>query len=227
MNRLQLVQRLYRELGRSGAGPTSSATASTSDLRLFDWVDDASEAIEAEKRAWKWKQRSLDAPINLIDMAYTGIGLGAADFGRWRKAGEDYTVRCYLPAIPSNVWRLTWMNLDEFKRRYVDVPFPAAQPRYWTIDEQERLLISPVADQIYSVRADYFTAPVRLTDDADEPGMPIQYHLIHVWRALVEGGKYDAAPETLARAAENHRDIRYALEEDQSPEMVWNMRPLL
>lgn len=226
MNYLQLTQRLHRELGRSGAGPTAFATATKDHLRLFDWINDAWRNIQTEAREWKWMRRQLEFSTNLVTTAYTGSAAGAADFGRWRRINDDYTVRAYLAAAPTNVWRLTYLPLDQYRRLYEDVPPAAAKPDRWTIDDAERLVITPPSNVVYKVRADYQIAPQDLDEDADIPDMPSEYHILLVWKALMEGGMYDAAPEVLTRAGTNHRDMRSRLEVNQGQEIIWNMRPL-
>lgn len=229
MNFLQQAIRLHREIGLSGTGPTSIATASTADKRLFDWISDAWTNLQSEPMNWRWMHRSLDVPLNLTNTSYSGISMtgGAADFGRWRRTIDDYTVTAYLPSNRAGIWALEWLPLDNFNRRFDDVPLTASRPKFWAIGPDESLLIAPVADAIYNLRAEYFIKPTVLSADADVPSMPERFHMLLVWRAMIEGAQFDAAPEVLSRAMENYRALYAALKVDQIQEINWHTHALL
>lgn len=212
-----MAQRLHRESGRSSAGPSGVSGASTEHQRLFDWINDAWQDIQnrAQVTDWKWMRRSLPATAStsLTSLTYTGATLGASDFGRWRRYAQgdgqdlEYTVRVYLPADPSNVMRLAWMDPEAFRHRYQDVAQPAGSPLDWSIDEQERLLIGPVSDEAWRIKADYTRANTQLAADADTPDMPEAFHMLLVWKALADVGEYAAGPEILSRARRHARMV--------------------
>lgn len=228
MNFLQLAQRLHRELARSGDGPTAFATDTMPNIELWDWINDAWVNLQGEPRAWRWMRRKLDQPLVIGQASYGATAL-AGDFGRWRKADDDdeYTVRVYEPTDPTQVHRLDFLPLDEFRKRFEDVPPDDARPRFWSIGDDDSLLIAPAPDVAYNVRADYVIAPAALTTDTDVPSMPAKHHMLLVWKALADAGQFDAAPDVVQRAFLNHRAMRFALENDQMDEIVWPMQPLL
>lgn len=171
-------------------------------------------------------RESLDAPINIIDTSYTGASLGATNFGRWRKPSDEYTVRAYDPLNPTSVWRLKWLPYDRFARQLIDIPPAAAPVQYWSITPKEKLIVSPVADIVYNVKADYDTEPIPFVADTDEPNMPAKFHKILVWKAMLQMGKYDAAPEALSRASDKFDELDSSLRLDQGQEIYINARPL-
>ena len=217
MNYLQLVQRLHRESGRSGSGPTAIIGASKDHQRLFDWVADACRNLESRPIDWRWLRESLTAAPTVSGQGdYTGTDLGATDFGRWRVFSDDYTVKCYLPATPTNVWRLAWMEPEQFKERYDDLQPADGKPMHWTISDGDALRIGPAPDDIYSLKVDYLREPQELAADADVPGLPARFHLMLMWRALVDVGKFDNAADVLARASTNFAALESALIDDQA-----------
>lgn len=217
MNLLQLAQRLHRESGRSSTAPSAVSGASVEHQRLFDWINDAWQDIQSRAVVtdWQWMRRSLaaTASTSLTSLTYTGADLGASDFGRWRRYAQsdgqdlEYTVRVYRPSDATNVMRLAWMDPESFRHRYQDVAQPAGQPMDWSIDEQERLLIGPVSDQVYRIKADYIRANTDLEADGDAPDMPETFHTLLVWKALQDVGEYAAGPEILSRARRHARRL--------------------
>lgn len=211
MNLLALAQRLHRESARSGSGPTSITGATKDHARLFDWIADAWLELQSRPIDWRWMRKSLDGDTTLTQTSYTGAELGAADFGRWRVPSDEYTVKAYLAANPTRVWKLRWVPLESFKTTYIDAEPNAAQPIDWSIADDDSLLIGPLSDQVYKIRAEYLMAPTLLEDDADEPEFATQHHLMLMWRALMEVGKFDNAPDVLARAAANYARMEHTL----------------
>lgn len=214
MNYLQLVQRLHRESGRSGSGPTTITGASKDHTRLFDWVADAWLKLQSRPIDWRWMRVSIDGPTTTTQTNYTGADLGAADFGRWRVASDDYTVKAYLASAPTNVWRLSWMDPELFKYRYDDLSPSAGQPLHWTIGDDGALRIGPESDVVYRLKIDYLHEPTLLEVNADSPDFASRHHLMLMWRALVEVGKFDNAPDALARASTNYSEMESALMDD-------------
>lgn len=226
MNWLQLAQRVHRESGRSGAGPTAYASATKDHARLFDWVSDAWLNLQSLPREWRWMLRSHDGLILAGVSEYTGTDLGIADFGRWRVPSETYTVRAYSAAAPENVWRLKYADMDRFTSMFLDSSLAPGVPQLWAIGADNHLWLGPDPDADYRVKADYITEPQVLADDGDEPGMPSRFHMVLVWRALMELARFDAAPELLARAADNHDALMGALIHDQAAPLTLHIRPL-
>lgn len=227
MNFLQLAQRLHRELARSGTGPVAFATDTMPNIELFDWLNDAWLNLQGEPRDWHWMRRKLDEPLTIGQSSYDGATLAPSDFGHWRPAADDYTVRVYEPTAPTVVSRLDFLSLPEFNRRFEDVPPDDGRPRFWSIDDDGSLLIAPAPDVDYNVKASYKAAPLLMAADTDEPAMPARHHMLLVWKALADAGQFDAAPDVVQRAFINHRSMRFTLENDQMDAITWPMQPLL
>lgn len=214
MNYLQLAQRLHRESGRSGNGPTTAGGATKDHARLFDWLADAWRDLQSRPIDWRWMREGLDGPTALAQLAYTGADLGVSDFGRWRMVSDDYTVKAYLAAEPTQVWRLYWLEMDEFKRRFEDQDPAAGRPQFWSIGDDDQLMIGPQSDVVYRLKAEYHREPTELAADGDEPELPARHHMILVWAALIQVGIFDNAPEVLARARDKFAQMEHALIDD-------------
>lgn len=209
MNLLQLSQRLHREAGRSGDGPTSSVGTSKQHQRLFDWIADANRELESRPLDLRWMRRRVTVATIATQSSYPPkttppAGLGLVNFGRWRPASDEWSVKCVDPSDASRTWDLEWMDLDDWRDCYVHSTQQPSQPQVWSVDDDDSLLIGPTPSGVFSLRMEYLRAPLELTDDDDEPEFDQQFHMLLCWRALIEVAKFDNAPDILARAQSNY-----------------------
>lgn len=216
MNFLAGVQRLHRETGRSNAVPTALVGATTADQRLFDWYADAWRAIQSERSDWRWMRATLDATLTIDLQTYTGTALGATSFGRWRAQDDRYCPLVYVSGSINTAAPVKFLQLDEFRRRWVYHSGGSSWPIEWSIDEDDQLLLGPPPSVAYKLRIDYWKEPIELDADADVPDLPDRFQLMPMWGALIEAAKYDAAPDVLQRATDNYATMKEALLLDQA-----------
>ena len=214
MDFLALTQRLHREALRSTASPSDPTSDTERNLRLFDKIADAWADLQRE-RDWKWMREVMDTTLTTNVQTYTGTGLGATRFGRWRPEDNEYHPWCYLSGSPNALFPLSFWQLDEFRNLYVYRQIGPTVPVAWTIDSQQNLLIGPAPNAGYKLRIDQWMEPSALVDATDEPDMPSRFHMYLVWDALEKVGTESAAPEIVAKAQANKATIRSALLLDQ------------
>lgn len=155
----------------------------------------------------------------------SGPAVSMAPFGRWQVPTDEYTVRISLS--PVDVYELGWVSYEEFQRRYIATAVDDGQPRWWSVSPAGQLLIAPAPDSgLYSIEADYWARPTELLLDDDEPDMPAQFHMLIVWRALLEVAAFDSAPEVETRATRNIKIIWRDLVDDQAPRIQLTDVPL-
>lgn len=222
MNFLQLTQRLYRELGRSGTPPQAYANADAHQLRLFDAINASWLELQTDRtKRWKWMRRSVVVPLVPGTYRYTGASLGLADFGRWRTEDHRYNPRCCPPGQTWPVYDLTWFPLDDFKSLYLDIPPATTTPVSWTADDDQALLIGPTPDKAYNLKIDYIAQATELEADDDVPSLPTEFHMLLVWEALTRRGVFDAAPEVVQLALDHRAAMRSRLLSDQGELPDW------
>lgn len=138
MNYLELVQRLHR-VGpqRRRAGFVTGANERAA--RLFDWVADAWRNLQIE-REWRWMRNTLDVALTAGQQTYTGTGLGASRFRRWRMDDDTYNPWLYVDGAINSLWPLQFVQLDEFRSVYVYRTWGDATPIAWTFDESMSLV---------------------------------------------------------------------------------------
>lgn len=226
MNLLQLAQRLHREAGRSGSGPISIVGASKPDQRLFDWIADANRELESRPLDLRWMRRRTTVATVAAQTSYPPVpavpsGLGLTNFGRWRPASDEWAVKCVDPSDSSRTWDLEWMALDDWRENYVHSTQPAGQPAVWSVDDDNSLLIGPSPSAVYNIRTEYLRAAVELDEDTDTPEFDAEFHMILCWRALIEVGKYDNAPDVLARGQTNYARLEDSLLARYARKLTW------
>ena len=219
MNFLTLASRLHRESMRSTAAPTAYSGASDRALRLFNAIADAWVEVQSE-RLWKWMRGTTDAALTVGLQTYTGTGLGVASrFGRWRDEDDGYWPIVYVSGTPNSQWPITQLDLDTFRKRWIYRTQGNSTPLEFATDDSQQLLIGPAPAVAYKVRADYWMEPSELAADANTPDMPSRFHMLLVWRALMDIARADAAPELLSKAEVNYAKMHDALRFDQAVDL--------
>lgn len=225
MTFLEIVQRLWLESGASGTspGPTTVVSQTGEYARLVTWANSAWVAIQRKHRDWGWMRQTTSFTTVLNQAVYPlgsgagTVGVTAANFGAWvPETGRVYLTAAgtnseqFLPQIDYEAWR----NYYQFGATR-NAP---SQPVEVAISPAKALCLGPVALAGYTVTHDYFSAPVSMSLDADEPtGLPAEYHEIIVWRALMDYAAFDSAPEVYDRANTNYSTMMKDLEADRRP----------
>ena len=213
---LQLTQRLHSETIRSTAAPTTIVNCTDRNQRLFNWIADAWRDIQQE-RDWKWMRQTLNAPLILGQQLYNPTtDLGCVNFGRWRPEDRDYSVYVYIAGSNNSPFKVDQWDLDEFRYHFVYRSVGESVPFAWTADEQQNLLLGPIPAANYYLRQEYWQEPTELVNDDDTPNLPNRFALLIMWKALLDSGQADAAPETIARAQQHYAVLHSQMLMDQS-----------
>lgn len=222
MNLIQLAQRVKLESGRSGAAITTLTGLPNADLRIVNWVADAWLEIQRMPRNWRFMQRELDGPTVAGVRGYTGAELdGDAQVGKWYPLSkEGYFVTAEKEA--GKAWRLRPVEKwDRFRDAFEVTESQPGPPQFVAISPENKLFVGPTPDGIYTIRAKFFRALTQLTAEDAEPDMPDDFHMVIVWRALMEVAAYDAANEVYQRASVNFDNLLDDLITDQAEQITF------
>lgn len=215
MNYLALLQRLHSETLRSTAAPAAVTGLTGRNERLKNALDDAWLEVQSE-RDWRWMRATTDAALTIDLQTYAPADLGIVSrFGRWRHEDDDYCPVLYIAGSPNSLWHLSQRGLDDFRQLYIYRTQGSSTPIAFSIDEADQLLLGPAPAAAYKLRAEYWKEPLVLAADDDEPDMPDRFHMLLVWRALMDIARSDAAPELLSRAETNYGNLHDKLLFDQ------------
>ena len=216
MNRLQLAQRLHADCGVSGNAPATTLNQTGELGRLVNWIDSAWNEIQLFRPNWDWMLDSVSFQTVAGQYEYTPTQAGVAStLADWKLD----SFRNYLTSagIGSEQY-MNEMTYGRFRDYYLFSTrvTSLAQPLDVAVRPQNKnLLLGSPPDQVYTVVGEYYKLPTVLTADADTPNMPERYHMAIVYRAMIDYGQYEAAPEVLARGNERFKQMMLRLDHDQ------------
>lgn len=73
------------------------------------------------------------------------------------------------------------------------------RPMSMTITPDKSIGVGPNPISGYTMLGDYYSVPTGMVNNTDVPAMPVQYHMVIVYRALIMYGYYESAPEAVQR----------------------------
>ena len=219
---LQLAQDVARESGTiSGTNPTAVASQTGRLLKIVEWVDQASVAIQNLHTDWRWMQKTFSGDTSSGAGQYTPASWDITDLGDWLR---DNRVTGYQPhtiyltadgvADEGALLEITW---QQWRTTYGRGSQTNNKPSEYAISPAGEFSLGPIPDDIYTVRGEYRQAAVRMTVDGDIPAMPAAFHEIIVWRALMMLAEFDEAAEQRAAAILKYNELLEDLGRNQLP----------
>lgn len=219
MNFLQIVQRVHRKCRVSGTTPASTAgTQSAEVARLIDWTNEAWMDIQNSERDWKWMRKSVSFQTEQGKAEYTIDQTGAQNLGNWFLD----TFRVYRTAdglIGENrlfardyEW---WREVHQFgsARNSVTIPVHVAELPNHGIG------LGPAPLGGLTVTGDYYQRATELAGNDAVPGMPSQFHMAIVYRAMMFYGMSESAQEVFNEGESEFARILGALELRELPDI--------
>lgn len=205
MNWLQLAQAVKRE---SGLGMESTivsyATAQNDNARFFQWAQWAARDLTLQREDWRWRRGSATL-ASTTNQTNTATDFGLTDFASWKAQTKEYRPSAYRVSDGVSTEReLTFMSYELFRKNFILGAQVPGTVQCWSISPADELLLGPTPDAAHFVRADYTKTYVEMTGDTSTPAMPERFHMLIVWRALMEYGGFDAAGEVYQRAERNY-----------------------
>ena len=219
MNLLQLVNQTRVECGVSGPALTTAQGQVGESGRMVSWTQQAWIDIQTSKEDWLFLREPFTFNLVADQYQYTATQAGLTDFGNWKRdsfrassVGQDYKDEQLLNYME---WT-TYRNLY----RYANMRNTTARPVVVSITPEKYLAFGSKPDQAYVIDGEYYTQPVTLSADSDEPIIPTRFHMAIVYRAMMYYAGYEAAPEVLARGDYEYRRLYSRMEIDQLPTII-------
>ena len=168
------------------------------------WVNWAARDITLSREDWRWR-RGMATLASTVTQVNAPAAFGLTDFASWKAGNATYKPSAYRVSDGASMEQpLAFVDYDTFRQRYlVGVQTPSAV-QGWSVSPSEEFLLGPAPDSAHFVRADYIKDYTDMVADADVPAMPLRFHMLIVWRALMEYGGFDAASEVYQRAERNY-----------------------
>lgn len=208
MDYLTLVQSLHYEAKLPGSPPSTVAGQSGRAADLVRWVAEAWNDIQRDSDGqWKWMlgNWTVDTAADDADYAFGEVtdvedAAGITRFRGW-ELDEEMPPLIYLTSDGKSTEReLPIWHWNDFRYLYVRGTHESAEPSVMSVDLADKLFFGPTPNDIYTVTGNYWKSNQTLTDDDDEPEMPVDYHFLIVYRAIIKYAYNIVGHEILARA---------------------------
>jgi hypothetical protein len=214
MNFLEGVKRLRQEAGVSGTGPTTVVSQTGEMKRLVDWYNTAWLDVQTDMPDYNWMRGSFTLTLSSGDPEYTPADASLTDHRSWVRD----SLKVYLTSVADEV-ELEYVSYAEFRPLYMVGSVSTGQPFCYTVKPDKTLRFYPTPNAAYTVTGEYQKTASEMTADADEPGLPAEYHMAIVYRALMKYGRYEAAPEVYDDAKAEYKRMTTAIKMDQLPDI--------
>ena len=221
MNYLELVQELARESGTtrnadpSGQGIDTLADPDNKHLEdLKAWI----------RKAWNEIQLQCDWSFNIrMGVVETTPGdrvidlpTQVPDFRRLVPYFQPFTKRWIRLGERDPVFHVRYQNWAGHVAR---MKSQSRKPRNFTIRPDGFMEVWPEPPEQYEISFDYLAEPQILEEDEDIPVMPLRYHDLIVYRALVKYAGFDEASAQYQRAIPEIRRLELAMGRELLPEI--------
>lgn len=199
---LQLCNTTLNECGISGGDLTTVVGVTGMRKLLVGWVAQADLEVQSLWFDWDflWKQFSTSTVIGTAAVsAPSDIGVWDAD-SFWL----DYTTATNKPlkALEYKTWRNTLRQGVQTNQK----------PDFVVIKPDQSLILHSPPDAIYTLTADYWIKPAKMTTDSATSPIPEEYERIIVARAKIFYAEYEAAAEVLQSGQQESQIILDKLE---------------
>lgn len=234
MTYLQIVRRLARACGMTASAniPATVAGQTGNLLDAVDWANDAYNELQTSQD-WRWlrSQFTVNTTSGVDAYAYgacTDSRLSAtiSRFSKWFANDNLTPPKCYLTSGGvGGQYFLKFIDWESFCSLYRIGNINPSSPCHITVDPQDRLVLGPTPNDVYTITGDYQMGPQVLSVDDDTPEMPSKFHMLIAYDAMRKYAGDQAAQEAMTRAVNEGGHLRSILDLEQLP--MWRSgRPM-
>lgn len=197
MTFLDLCQRLRQECGVSGVGPMDTRDQKGEYGRLVDWAQQAWIELQLERPEWKFNWATAEVEVAEGARQIT-MPDDFSSFERAKLNGETLKVVAWNRVRdPANADKPTRIGQS-----------PGGQ---WWLD------VAPANDALMEI--EYWLKPQILEHPYAEPRLPAAFHMLIVYKAMLQYALYENAPEVVEQSRMNESRLKFRLEREQLPPM--------
>jgi len=201
MTYLQLCQKLIRDLGLSNT-LTTVAGQTGMNQKIVDWVADADEQIQSLWSDWNflWSQFSTNTIAGIREYSKP------SDFGTWDESSFylDYSTDDYV-----HLTRLDYLKWREIYRQGTQ---ENDEPNQFIITPSDNIYLEPVPDGVYTLTADYWKTPTRMSANTDTSPIPDRFERIILAQAKIFYSEHDEFPTVYELALKEYASLISKLE---------------
>ena len=170
MNKLQIAKNINTLAGTQGViDTTENVTGYQSVLILL--LDQAYTEIQKYRAEWKFMKKLVQAPLNVSLNTYSNTDISKID------RVVDQVAYKELKEIPYEKWIMSEHSIT-------------GPPIEWTKHETNDTYTFTPPDDTYLVDIYYWSIPDVMTENSSIPVLPVEFHNLIVYKALVGLGSY-------------------------------------
>lgn len=205
MTYLEMCQKFVRETMQGTLTTTVSQTGLY--LKMVDWIADADEQICSMFLDWDflWTEFTDNTIVG------TATVNKPSDLGIWD------TDSFYLDRTASTYKKLIPMDYKQWRTSYRNGTKTNAKPSFFIIKPDKNLVLETPPDAVYSLTADYWKTPTRLSGNTDESLIPDRFQRIVIERAKMFFATDQEDPELFQLSNLEYTRLLGDLEADQLP----------
>jgi len=221
MTYLELCQQLRRELGTAGSGSIPAAVTAQTGMneKLVKWIADADYQIQSLHWDWEflWSQHSIATSIGNPEPTVPAA-LGDWDIDSFY-LNYSLATNKKLQVMDYRQWRAT-------SRQGVPVN---RKPSFIVIKPNNQIVLEPPPDAVYTLTADYWARPTRMTANTDLSAIPERFRRIIVVMAKLWFAEEQEIPSLFQSASielygnNGRTGLLQALESNQLPDQKGRM----
>jgi hypothetical protein len=218
---LELAVKLRQEVGGAGTGPTAVTGQVGEYKRIVDWVAAADEEVQRKYDDWLFMVGSFTIDTVADDGKYAAADCVTpiTDLRKWKN--ESFKI--YLSATGvSDETPLTYIDYQRWYEIYNTGTQTSGRPQYFTIDDDNSVLLAPKPSAVYRVSGKYHKSVDTLAASSDTPVYPAEFHMLAVYGAMMKYGRYTGATEVYADGQRLHKEMLAQMSRTQRP----RIRPL-
>ena len=205
---LQLCQIARRECGITGGGPPSVLNQAGILAKVVAWVADADQELQGRWHDWDFMHHTGWSENTIIN---TAAMAAPADLGTWDV--DSF----YLNYSATTHKQLLIMDYKRWRSDYRQGVKTSKRPNSIVIKPDRSLIMEPPPDAIYSLSADYWKRPVKMTANTDVSPIPEEYERIIIARAKIFYAESQGVGEILASAQIEYDDLLDKMEAKYLP----------
>lgn len=203
MTYLQLCQALRREAGIQGTGPTAVTGQVKEYLAVVEWVAQAWTDIQTARRNWKFMWSNAWSKATVVGQSE--LDISSDSVARF----DEETFTFYETAVGTSDRQYLYFEPWHESKTYIkSISSGNQMPSIITRYPSGNLTLIYPTDKIYTIEADTYREAQLFSADGDVPtGLPEEYHMAIVYKALFDYGAFEDAREQVDRARVRYGEL--------------------
>lgn len=225
MNFLALTQKVVEKGGMAGSGPSTVIGQAGELKRAVGYVNEAYMFIQQLRNDWRWMRKSCSFSTVANQATYTPAQCGVTDLGTWMMNSRQCTFRSYVTStgVGSEV-DMSYNGYDEWRNsfQFGAIRNARSRPLVITVTPDQSIGLGQTPDSAdYTVVGDYFRAAAEMALDADIPGLPVEFHMLLVYKALMIYAEYEQDDYMRTTSERNYKMMMSRMVSAQLPEITF------